>query len=560
MSQLLADLKKNPNDVQALIDASITYIDLCDYDGARQMASRLQSVGHQSTDSLTPLFYSHLLSGWISIISGRVSDGIGDITEALRISQSHDMPRQQALANNLLGVGYVNHELDVTKSLRLYSEALGAARLLDDYRLEVSVLNNLADAYLWEKDLSGVKYAEEALKLSRDNDYDYGVMISMINIIHFRLYNMRDFDATSRMMSEVEHIQNKFGFLPQGEISLLQGRRAMALDDCEEAVRIFTDALDDAAPVMPVLLRIETYMYYSWALIKLQRYDEAIAVSKKAIELCRATGYNRFSLSLLSALAFCYEKAGDYSEALSYLRDYQEQMDRLWLLTKSEALTKAYIENEVRLNEMKISRQQSQIHTQNNYIIVLSVTGGIMVVCLGLMFYLYRRKRQLARAVIEREKESLLRERLLRQSLEQTHARLARADKQSDNQPQQSSTPLTEERMDNLIVRFNELMTEKKVYTDANISIKSVAEALDTNRTYLSYAINHVFNKSFPQVLAEYRIHAAVDMINNRQEDLPLKAIAAEVGFSSASVFFTTFRNIMGMTPAAYRNSLSHQA
>ncbi|MDE6074101.1 MAG: AraC family transcriptional regulator, partial [Muribaculaceae bacterium] len=92
--------------------------------------------------------------------------------------------------------------------------------------------------------------------------------------------------------------------------------------------------------------------------------------------------------------------------------------------------------------------------------------------------------------------------------------------------------------------------------TDTNISIKSVAEALGTNRTYLSNAINHVFNKSFPQVLAEYRVRAAIDILNDRDCDLPLKAIAAEVGFSSASVFFTTFRNIMGMTPTAYRNSL----
>lgn len=558
MSQLLAELKKNPGDVQALIDASITYIDLCDYDGARQMASRLAAVSRHSSDSVKALFYSNLLSGWTSLITGQVEEGVNNLKEAYSISKSHDMALQQAMAKNLLGFAYANQELDVTKGLSYYSDALTTARKLGNYRLVISVLNNLADTHLWEKDMSGVKYAEEALKLSRDHGYRYGIAVSLINIIHFRLYTMRDPEGTARMMAEVEHLQNKYGFLPHGEISLLKARRAMAVGDDKDAVRIFGESLDDSAPVMPVLLRIETYMYYSWALIKLQEYTRAIAASKQALDLCRATGYNQLSITLVSGVAYCYEKLGDYEQALAYLREYQQKMDMLWLLGQTEALTKAHIENEVRLNESRISRQQSKIDAQGKYIIALAVGGVILLVCLLLLFNLYRRKGQLVRTVVEREKESLLRERLLRQSLEQTRAELAETDKVADSQTA-SPTPLTDERTDELIVRFNKLMTEKKIYTDTNISIKSVAETLGTNRTYLSYSINHVFNKSFPQVLAEYRVRAAIDMMNNPENSLPLKAIAAEVGFSSASVFFTTFRNIMGMTPAAYRDSLTHQ-
>ena len=103
------------------------------------------------------------------------------------------------------------------------------------------------------------------------------------------------------------------------------------------------------------------------------------------------------------------------------------------------------------------------------------------------------------------------------------------------------------------VVRFNELMSERKAYTDPGISIRSIAEELHTNRTYLSQAINRTFGKSFPQVLAEYRVRAAIEMISDPECDMPLKAIAADVGFSSSSVFFTTFRNIVGMTPAVYR-------
>lgn len=549
MSHLLAQLKKNPNDVTTLIDASITYIDLGDYEGAKRMASRLETVSHHDSDSIRALFYSRLLSGWASLVSGQGKEGLKDVSEALKISKSHDMVAEQAMADNLMGFANVNLNIDFTRGLTYYNDALINAKQTGDYKLIISTLNNLSEAY-WYTDLSGIKYAEEALKLSREHDYNYGILISSVNLIHSRLFSMRDLDDVSRMMSEVERLQSKYGYLPQGEISLLKARRAMIKGDDNCAVAIFRESLDNAGHVMPTLLKIETYMYYSWALMKLQKYDKALSVSKEALALMRLTGYNRFSPFIMSSIAYCYEKAGNYKEAHSYLKDYQHQMDSIWLMSQVEALNQARVENEIRLNESKISRQQSQINARGRYIAVLTVIGVVLVVCLLLLFNLYRRKGQLVRAVIQREKEAVLREKLLKQSLEQARAEL------SDTSKTTTATSLTDDRIDDLMVKFNELMTEKKVYTDTNISIKSVAEALGTNRTYLSNSINRVFNKSFPQVLAEYRVRAAIDMLNDPQCDLPLKAIAAEVGFSSASVFFTTFRNIMGMTPTAYRNSL----
>ena len=361
---------------------------------------------------------------------------------------------------------------------------------------------------------------------------------------------MRDYDDISRMMSEVERLQNKYGYLSPSEISLLKARMAMASENYTCAVTLFKESLDNAGPEAPTLLKIETFMYYSWALIRMGKFDESIAISKDALSLAMSSGYDRFSPFLLSSIAYCYEKLGNYQQAFSYLKDYHIQMDGLLILEQIKDLNQARVENEVRLNESKISRQQSQLTARGHYIILLTGIGAILVSCLLLLFNLYRRKGQLVRTVIEREKEAVLREKLLKQSLEQTRAELSEAGKNA------ATPPLSEDRMDDLMVKLNELMIEKKLYTDTNISIKSVAEALGTNRTYLSNAINHVFNKSFPQVLAEYRVRAAINMLNDRDCDLPLKAIAAEVGFSSASVFFTTFRNIMGMTPTAYRNSL----
>lgn len=555
MSHLLAELKKNPNDVQSLIDASITYIDLCDYDGAKQMAGRLETVSRNVPDSVNALFYSRLLMGRASLMAGEGQDGVNYATQALEIATRHDLIAEKAMAYELLGFGYVNLDLDLTHGLSYYPEALNNAKAAGDQKLVISILNNITEAHRWWQDFSGITFAEEALKQSRESDYKYGILNSLLNVVHFKLLCMRDNDGLPKMIDEIKSIQNKYGYVSQGEIALLDGHIAMTQGNDVLAASIFSDALDSGAPVMPTFLRLKILMYYSWVLILLHEYEKAIEVSHEALKLCTTSGFKIFSTSLISSIAYCKEQLGDYKAAYNYLKTYQWKMDSLWILKQDQMLSQVRVENEVRLNESKISRQQSQLKARQRYIIFLVSIGVILVAGLLLMIHLYRRKQRLVRAVIEREKESVVREKLMKQSLEQAKAELAEASKTPDNRPQ-SSTPLTEERMDDLMVRFNELMTEKRLYADNNVNIKSVADILETNRTYLSNAINHVFNKSFPQVLAEYRVRAAIEMMNDTTCSLPLKAIASEVGFSSPSVFFTTFRNVVGITPAAYRKGL----
>ncbi len=556
MSHLLAELKKNPNDIQALIDASLTYFDLCDYEGAKQMASRLEAAARHDSDSVRALFYSSLLSGRADLTTGHAKAGIDKALQALDIASRHNMPYEKAQASELLGFGYVNYDLDLTTGLTYYKDALSYAKVSGRPQLAISILNNISDAYRCKQDFSGIKFAEEALAQSREIDYKYGILTSLLNVAHFKLEPMRNAHECSKMIDEIVSLQNKYGYVPHGEIEFLNGHMALTEGNNQLAASIFGDALENSAPVMPTFLRLKILMYYSWALMRMNDYEKANEVSKEALDISIASGFNLFVPSLKSSIAYCNEHLGNFKEAYHYMKSYQWQMDSLWILKQQEAFNRVRVENLVQLNESKISRQQSQINTRGNYIIVLAIIGGILISLLGLLFYFYRRKGQLVRAVVEREKESAVREKLLKQSLEQVKAELIETNIASDS-PSQAYSQLTEERMSELMVRFNNLMSEKKIYTDANISIKSMAEALGTNRTYLSQAINHVFNKSFPQVLSEYRVRAAIEMMNDPSCSLPLKAIAAEVGFSSPSVFFTTFRNIMGMTPTAYRNSVS---
>lgn len=99
-------------------------------------------------------------------------------------------------------------------------------------------------------------------------------------------------------------------------------------------------------------------------------------------------------------------------------------------------------------------------------------------------------------------------------------------------------------------------MTEKKLFKDPSLTVGTVAEHLDSNRTYVSRAINESTGKSFTQIVNEYRIREAISLISDLEANMPLKQVCSEVGFNSISTFYSTFQAITGMTPARYRAQL----
>ncbi len=99
-------------------------------------------------------------------------------------------------------------------------------------------------------------------------------------------------------------------------------------------------------------------------------------------------------------------------------------------------------------------------------------------------------------------------------------------------------------------------MREKRVYTDNMITKEKVSEMLGTNRTYLSQIINDQTGKTFTQYVNEFRTHEAVKRLSDPKENIPLKALSAELGFNSMTTFYNLFQAMTGMTPTQYRNSV----
>ena len=96
-------------------------------------------------------------------------------------------------------------------------------------------------------------------------------------------------------------------------------------------------------------------------------------------------------------------------------------------------------------------------------------------------------------------------------------------------------------------------MIKKKPYLNPNFKLMDVSDILPLNRTYLSRVFNEGFGDSFSDVVRDYRIHEAEQMLANRK-DIPVGQVGELCGFSSPSVFHRAFvQSHDGLTPNRYR-------
>ncbi len=102
-----------------------------------------------------------------------------------------------------------------------------------------------------------------------------------------------------------------------------------------------------------------------------------------------------------------------------------------------------------------------------------------------------------------------------------------------------------------LIERMKSALADKKVYTDANITIELLAKQLGTNRTTLSALVNHTYGMSFKSLIATLRIEEAKHRIL-QDPTLTFDIISFECGFKDKGNFFHRFKELTGETPRSW--------
>ena len=107
---------------------------------------------------------------------------------------------------------------------------------------------------------------------------------------------------------------------------------------------------------------------------------------------------------------------------------------------------------------------------------------------------------------------------------------------------------------------LEQLMTEKKVYLQPELTINRLAEALHCSRHHLSQVLNDNIGCSFYDYINKLRVgEARLLLADPRFSHHKIASIGYDAGFNSLSTFNDVFKKLTGKTPSEFRKEMLNE-
>lgn len=102
-----------------------------------------------------------------------------------------------------------------------------------------------------------------------------------------------------------------------------------------------------------------------------------------------------------------------------------------------------------------------------------------------------------------------------------------------------------------------ELIEKEKFYTISNLNLKMLSDLVNVREKELSKLINSHSKTNFYQFINGFRVNEFKKLLqSDKAKQLSILGLAQEAGFVSKSTFYSAFKNLEGITPKQYQNSL----
>ena len=113
-----------------------------------------------------------------------------------------------------------------------------------------------------------------------------------------------------------------------------------------------------------------------------------------------------------------------------------------------------------------------------------------------------------------------------------------------------------DEHMNTIYGKVLKYMDTKKPYLQESFTIEDMADAVFTNKVYLSKTINYFSGRNYRQFINYYRINYARSLME-KDRRLKVVEVAMMSGFHSVVTFNMAFKLFTSMTPSAYYGMLA---
>jgi AraC-like DNA-binding protein len=123
-----------------------------------------------------------------------------------------------------------------------------------------------------------------------------------------------------------------------------------------------------------------------------------------------------------------------------------------------------------------------------------------------------------------------------------------------DKKVQEKVAPL----LNNYLHRIENKLLFSDVLKNPDFGYEELAAETGIPSSHLNFIFRYHARESFNDCKKLLRIRESVKLLqDDNLQALTFEAIAQQVGFTSYTTFYTSFKNIMGITPLEFKNSRS---
>lgn len=475
--------------------------------------------------------------------------------EILPLVQNHSgykWQRSLLIIYNGYAVYSANTLLDYNAALYWYSLALRTAYEMEDMQNYCALLCNTSDVYYQKRDTAGLSYALEAMEVAGELDNDYLMFYSLLNVA--AMYNVcGDYGKSIEIL-------DKSGKYAQGDmyVDYLYAENYWAMGDTVSAEGYYRRIFYHDSPYESISL-IDAGLGYGRLLAATGRYDMAVRYYTDALRYSAEINNRRSEAALYEELSEVYARMGNTGRSEEYEIKASQMRDTLVTIEKEREFGTLRMQYRDAINEIDAQRKDFEIRE-----IRLSFAFSVvlfLVVMVSVLLYL-RKKRQGykdlfrryedRRAVIDRLSSDIDRLRAQNRQLLSVENGQGHADSEQSAGQQEKK----HQRNEVLFARLEELMREKQIWRDKDISRDSVAQMLGTNTLYVSKCLSDCAGESFYAYINRYRIAEAVRLLSVPGDDTPMRAIADQIGYNSITSFYRVFQKETGVPPKYYKEAL----
>ena len=492
--------------------------------------------------------YGLYYQGVSNVLLGRAQQGMAQLRQSEQLAQALSNDTIMVFIYNAYGI-YEANKNNYAVARSYFYKSLTRTLELDDELRQAKLELNLAEVAFLLKDTAGLEYARSAYEWAEASGEDDVMLVGAYQCANL-LYLQHKPEEALRYLSIVKRLAEKGDYKEwssihklYADVYLMMGNYVQAEEELEAALANRDNA---QAATLP-----EIYLSYARLRAAQQRYRESNEWIEQGLRLAEQHTVYASASDFYRLQADNYEAMGHPQAALAAFKRYKSVSDSIYDWEKEHSMRELSVLYEIDKNEQELAYQKQLLQVATNRTIFLLLMLLFLLVLVGVLLYSYFRQKALYKAIVLQNKDALERERLLHERLKELSATPS-SDGQKIPPPSMST-----ERMDALYRRICDLMEEKRLYTDANLTRERLAEWLGTNRTYLSQVINKKTGLTYLQFLNQYRIKEAVRILSDTaNRDYPLKALHGDLGFSSATTFYKLFQETIGMTPSAYRKTI----